>query len=374
MKFVISTQEFNYLISRVLNVVSSKSTIPILSNILIEAKKGHLYLTATDLTVGVRCFTEAKIIEEGATTLPARRLGQLIRELTAVNIEFVTNDNDMTEIIADSSRFKLYGMNKNEYPQLPDLQEAHKFKINQSDLKEALYMTSFAVSREDNRYVLTGVNLSIRNGWATLVGTDGKRLAKTTLKVQAEPQVEGNYIVPLKAVEEIQKNLKDEGEAIVFLMKDKIAVQLEEAIIITKLLTGEYPDVDRVIPQNPELKITLHREELSQLLKQVSLFTQEGSHSVKFTFTPGELKLVANTSEIGEGVVKMPVNYQGNKLDIAFNPNYFMDILRHSKSETVDLGLSDPFNPGIITESVEKKQKEDKGAIFVLMPMRLGEE
>jgi len=373
MKFVISTQEFNYLISRVLNVVSSKSTIPILSNILIEAKNGSLSLTATDLTVGIRCTTEAKILEEGATTLPARRLGQLVRELTAVNIECVTNSNDLTEIIADSSRFKLYGMNKNEYPALPDVQEAARFTIKSAELKNAFYMTSFAVSREDNRYVLTGVNLTVKGAEATLVGTDGKRLAKTTIKVTTSSQLEGNYIIPLKAVEEIQKNLSEEGDAIVYLMKDKIALQVENALIITKLLTGEYPDVDRVIPEQPETKVTLHREELSTLLKQVSLFTQEGSHSVKFTFTPGELKLVVNTTDIGEGVVKMPVNYHGTKLDIAFNPNYFMDILRHSKSDSVDLGLTDPFNPGIITETAEEN-KEASSPIFVLMPMRLGEE
>lgn len=373
MKFVISTQEFNYLLSKVLNVVSSKSTIPILSNILIEAKNNHLYLTATDLTVGIRCFTEAKILEEGATTLPARRLSQLIRELTAVNIECITNDNDVTEIIADSSKFKLYGMNKNEYPALPDFNDTSRFVISQASLKDAFFMTSFAVSREDNRYVLTGVNLTLKDNSAILVGTDGKRLAKTKIKVDLLPSLEGSYIIPLKAVEEIQKNLGEEGDVIVHLMKDKVAIELENALIITKLLTGEYPDVDRVIPQDPETKITLHREELSTLLKQVSLFTQEGSHSVKFTFTPGELKLLANTTEIGEGIVKMPVNYHGAKLDIAFNPNYFMDILRHIKNESVELGLTDPFNPGIITKTAEDKETE-YGSLFVLMPMRLGED
>lgn len=373
MKFIISTQEFNYLLSKVLNIVSSKPTVPILSNILIEAKNNQIFLTATDLTVGIRCYTDAKILEEGATTIPAKKLSQLIRELTAVNIEIATNDHDLTEIIADSSRFKLYGISKNTYPTLPDLNETSRFTISQAELKEAFYMTSFAASREDNRYVLTGVNLTVREGYAILVGTDGKRLAKTRIKVTSAPHLEGSYIIPLKAVEEIQKNLKEEGEAVVYLMKDKVALEVENALIVTKLLTGEYPDVDRVIPQDPEMTITLHREELSTLLKQVSLFTQEGSHSVKFTFTPGELRLIANTSDVGEGVVNMPVNYQGSKLDIAFNPHYFMDILRHSKSDRVDLGLTDPFNPGIIQKTPEENSS-DNNPIFVLMPMRLGED
>ena len=156
MKFVISTQELNYLISKCLNVVSAKMTIPILSNILIEAINDELILTATDLTVGIRCFTDAKILEEGATTLPAKKLAQLVRELTSVNLEITSNANEVTEIVADSSRFKLNGMNKSEFPSLPVVSDATHFKLNQVDLKDMLFRTAFAVSREDNRYVLTG--------------------------------------------------------------------------------------------------------------------------------------------------------------------------------------------------------------------------
>jgi DNA polymerase-3 subunit beta len=183
MKFIISTQEFNYLISKCLNVVSQKMTIPILSNILIEAVNDELVLTSTDLTVGIRCYTEAKILEEGATTLPAKKLAQLVRELTSINLEITTHANEITEIVSDSSRFKLNGMSKNEFPSLPTINEAVKFHLSQSELKDMLYRTSFAVSREDNRYVLTGVLMSIHNAQATFVGTDGKRLARAHTKV-----------------------------------------------------------------------------------------------------------------------------------------------------------------------------------------------
>lgn len=375
MKFIISTQELNYLIGKVLNVVSQKAAIPILSNILIEAVNGELILTATDLTVGVRCFTEAKILEEGATTLPARRFAQLIRELTALNVEVSTNTNEVTEIVAGASRFKLNGMSKNEFPALPDLSDAIQVEMKQSELREVLFRTAFAVSREDNRYVLTGVFMHINNGKATFVGTDGKRLAKTHLKVGTDATFNGSYIIPLKAVEEIQKNLSDEGDVTLFLMQDKIAVQSTDTMIISKLLTGDYPDVDRVIPEKPETIVSLHREELVSLLRQISLFTGDVSHSVRFTFTDGELKLSANTMEVGEGVVRMPVNYQGSKLEIAFNPNYFLDILRHSKGETVKMGVTDAFNPGVITDNDEEPvAAAAPSPLFVLMPMRLGEE
>lgn len=374
MKFVISTQELNYIVNKLLNVVAQRVTIPILSNILIEAKKGVLVLTATDLTVGIRCSTEAKILEEGSTTLPAKRLAQLLRELTSINVEVSTNANEVTEIIADSSRFKLNGMSGKEFPALPDLVEASHFKISQKELKDMLFRTAFAVSREDNRYVLTGVFLHVDKGRATFVGTDGKRLARTHLPVELDVSFNGSYIIPLKAVDEITKGLADEGEATVYLMADKIAIETAETLIITKLLSGDYPDVDRVIPEKPETIVSLHREELMSLLRQVSLFTHETSNSVRFSFADGELKLSANAMEVGEGLVKMPVDYHGSKLEIAFNPNFFIEILRHSKKEIVKMGITDAFNPGVITDSdVELGLPEKPSPLYVLMPMRLGE-
>ena len=295
----------------------------------------------------MRCVAQAKVLEEGATTLPAKRFSQLIREITSPQIEITSNEQEITEVNANSSRFKLNGMSKKEFPSLPDLAGSIQFKIKQSDLKDMFFRTSFAVSREDNRYVLTGVFLQIANGTATFVGTDGKRLAKSEVPLSLDPTLKGDYIVPLKAVEEILKNLGEDGEATVFLMSDKIAVEANQSILISKLLAGEYPDINRVIPASPESQVSLHREELISLLRQVSLFTSEANQSVRFTFGSGELSLMANSMEIGEGKVSMPVNYHGQQLEIAFNPNFFLDILRHSKEETVSMGLIDAYDPGV---------------------------
>lgn len=373
MKFVISTQEFNSLVSKCLNIVGTKSTVPILANLLIEAAHDELIITATDLTVGIRCFADAKILSEGGTTLPAKRLSQLIRELTAANLEISTNANETTEIVADSSRFKLNGLEKEAFPTLPEFKDGYHFKIKQATLRDMFYYTSFTVSREDNRYTLTGVWMSIVNGMATFAGTDGKRLSKAQTHVEIDPSFQSNFIIPLKAVDEIQKNLSDEGDAIVYLMKDKIAVEAGQTTIITKLLTGDYPDIRRIIPQNIDIKVILHREELMTLLRQVSLFTLDSSHSVRFTFTDGRLQLNANTADIGEGKVSMPVNYFGEKLEIAFNPGFFLDILRHTKKETITLGLTDAFNPGLITDE-DSTPSPEASPLFVLMPMRLNED
>jgi len=355
-------------------MVPLKQTIPILSNFLIEARNGKLTLIATDLTVGIECTTEVKVLEDGATTLPTKKFAQLIHELTGVNVQFNTSQNDITEIVCGTSRFKVNGMSKTEYPALPDLTQAIQLQVKQSDLKDALMRTAFAVSKDDNRYTLTGVYMQINNGAATFTGTDGKRLARCRLAIDIDPTISTQAIIPLKAVEEIAKNLTNEGEATLHVMHDKIACQANDTRIISKLLVGEYPDVTKVIPEKSNVLIPLHREELISLLRQMCLFTTTENHSARFSFRSGELNLDANANELGEGKVNMAVNYQGDSLDIAFNPHYFLDILRHCKGDTVSLGLVDSFNPGLITDQEAAADLQiNANPLFMLMPLRLSE-
>ncbi len=366
MKFVISRNELSNLIRKIQNVVPQNAPIPILSHFLIEAEEDELIFTATDLTVGTRCSVPAQILEKGSLSLPSKRFFQLVRELTDSNIEVTAADSEMAEIKSGSSRFRLNGMDKSEYPELPDLKEATQFTLPSGHLKEMFYRTAFAVSKEDNRYILTGVLMRIDGGRAIFVGTDGKRLAKTETEIPLALEFSGEFIIPFKAVDEIMKMLSDDETATVYLTDDKVAVASGNTVLITKLLSGDYPDFEQVIASQSEVKMTLHREELITLLRQISLFTSDSSHSVRFSFVPGELILTANCAEVGEGKVSMPVNYEGDKIDIAFNPFYFLDILRHSKDETVNLGISDSYNPGIITDSSK--------SLFIIMPMRLNDE
>ena len=366
MKFVVSRTELANLIRKIQNVVPQNAPIPILSHFLIEAKAGELVFTATDLTVGARCTTKAKIFEEGSLSIPSRRFFQLIRELTDTNIEVSAEEGEMAQIKAGSSCFRFHGMDKSEYPALPDLADAVQFAISSEKLKEMFSRTSFAVSKEDNRYVLTGVLMRVEKSKAIFVGTDGKRLAKTETDVPLPPEFSGEYIIPLKAVDEIMKMVGENEEATVYLTDDKVAVESGSTILITKLLAGDYPDFEQVIATHSERSVTLHREELITLLRQISLFTTDTAHSVRFTFTSGELTLVANSADIGEGKVSMPVNYSDEKLEIAFNPHFFLDILKHTKDETVTLSISDAFNPGVITDSTP--------SLFIIMPMRLNDE
>lgn len=365
MKAVIAKNDLVALIGKIQNVVSTKPSIPILANILVEALDDQIIVSATDLTVSMRCFMDATVIEEGSIALPARRFFQLIRELTPSQVKISVQTNEIAEITTGTSVFKINGMNKAEFPALPDMEGSPEATFTNANLREVLSKTAFAAAREDSRYMLNGVQLQINAQQAIFIGTDGKRLARVSSPVLVDANVKGSFVIPLKAVEEMVKMLEDgDAKAVLSLSNDKVALESGQLSLISKLLSGQFPDVERVIPSKFVHQFSIHREELMSLLRQVSLFS-ESSNTVRFTFEPGQLYLSATSSEIGEGRVSMPVDFSGPRLEIAFNPFFLLDILRHSKDETVKIGLNDAHNPGLITDSTQ--------AQFVLMPMRLSE-
>lgn len=365
MDAIIVKNDLVNLIGKIQNIVPTKPSVPILANILIEAIDDQIIVSSTDLTVSMRCFMDASVVEEGSIALPARRFFQLVRELTSPQIKISTQVNEIAEITTGTSVFKINGMNKAEFPTLPDLKGSPEVTFTSSNLREMLSKTAFAAAREDSRYMLNGVLLQINGQRASFICTDGMRMAKATSPALVDSSVRGAYVIPLKAVEEMIKMLEDDdAKAIVSLSSDKISLECGRLSLITKLLSGQFPDVEQVIPTNLAHQFSIHREELMALLRQVSLFAS-GSNSVRFTFETGQLHLSAMSSDIGEGRVSMPVDFSGPRFEIAFNPFLLLDILRHSKDETVRMGLNDAHNPGLITDSTQ--------AQFMLMPMRLSD-
>ncbi len=363
MKVVLPRSDLVALAGKIQNVVPSKAVIPILSNVLIEAKEDQIELRASDLTISILVCAQAKVIEEGAVTLPARRFFQLIRELTTSQVELHATSPETISINAGSAHFKIQGMHQAEFPAFPDFAQGVRFSMSAAMLREMITRTSFAAARDDSRQILNGLLLQKKGARAEFTGTDGKRLSFIHAQLEEVSSDDVSCIIPLKAIEEIARLLDAKEEVCTFtLMSDKIAVEVGDTILVSKLLSGQFPDTARVIPEKQEAPLVLHREELISLLRQVSLFTSD-TNSVRFTFTNGALHLTAGSGEIGEGVVSMPVNYSGEKLEIAFNAHYFLDILRHSKDEIIHLSVKDAYNPGLITDSTNVR--------CVLMPMRL---
>ncbi len=366
MKVVVSKTDLADILFKVQTIVPVKPSSPIVGHLLLQALDGQLIISATDLSVSITSYCGATVIEEGAIALPARRFCQLVRELTSPQIKITALSGESAEITTGTSVFKIHGMNKAEFPQAPDLSGSPQFTLPSNVLREMLTKTVFAAAREDSRYTLNGVRLQIANQKATFVGTDGKRLARIFNPIPVESHLQGQYVFSLKTVDEMTKILDETTTPVTLTVaSDKVSLESGSAILTGKLLAGQYPDVERVIPTKISQQFSVHREELMSLLRQVSLFTSETTHSVRFTFETGQLHLSVMSSEVGEGKVSMPVDYTGNRLDIAFNPHFFIDILRHSKDETIRFGLIDSHNPGVITDTTN--------ALFVIMPMRLSE-
>ncbi len=368
MKLTAQVRDILFLISKVQNVVPAKPVIPILTNILLEAKGKEITLSATDLTVSVQVSTPAIIKEEGTITLPAKRFFSLVREITAPEISIESFDSDVIISAPGGSHFRLHSIDKNEFPTFPELSGGELLNIEPKELKRLFTKTSFATAKDDSRQVLNGVYIRIENNRIISVGTDGKKLAKMEALLLKPSSSIHEMIIPLKAVDEFIRILENDETVSMTLMDDKVAIETGHVLLITKLLQGKYPDYERVIPSYDTIKVvSLHKDELVSLLKQVSLFTSTENHSVKFTFQKGLVELEANNAKVGEGKVNMPVDYAGDEIKIAFNPLYFIDILRHCEEETVGLGITDSHNPGSI-------KSEDTKNHFVLMPMRLSGE
>ncbi len=364
MKFIISRAELATLIGKIQGIVPAKPSMPILNNVLIEAQNDELVITATDLVVSMRVYAPCKILEEGGITLPAKKFFQLVRELTAPQVELHAISPEVAYLNAGASHFKIQGVHKNEYPSIADLSTEEGFSISASLLKEMLSRTAFAIARDESRHIFTGMLLHREGKQLTFIGTDGKRLAKLYTNIEQAISEPKSYVLPLKAVEEIIKTLEaKEDPCKVTLTHDKIAIETDSMILISQLLVGEYPDINSIIPKKREHSLSLHKEELSALLRQVGLLMVDSKSAAKFSFGEGTLHISAANAEIGEGKVSMPVNYSGEKLDIALNPLYFLDVLRHTKDETVQLDVVDSYTPGLITDS--------STASYVLMPMRL---
>ncbi|MBI5346540.1 MAG: DNA polymerase III subunit beta [Chlamydiae bacterium] len=367
MKAVVSKQDLVAQMGKIQNIIANKPAIPVISNILITAVGSQLIISATDLTTSMLCFIDATIIEEGAIALPAKRFFHLIRELTSPQIKISSLSPDQAEITSGSSVFKINGIHKNEFPSIPNISNAAQIRLQSSLLKEMLSKTYFAAARDDSRLVLNGIHVKIANGQAVFLATDAKRISKVNAAIDVDPSFHGSYILPIKAAEEMIKMLPDSNEQISLgLTHDKIFLESGNLTLITKLLSGQYPDVEKVIPETTAINMTIHKEELFMLLRQVALFTTEANGSVRFIFDSGELKLNIVTSNIGEGSVSMPVDYSQTRLEVAFNPYYFMDILRHIKDEVIKFGTQGLYNPGVISDS--------SNAIFVIMPMKFGQD
>jgi DNA polymerase-3 subunit beta len=363
MKFRISKEALLDGLQKVQHVVSTRTTLPILSNVLLVARNGRIQFTTTDLDVGITGSVEAQIDKDGATTLPARKLVNIIRELPASEVEISVDAKNVASIQSGPSFFKIIGLSQDEFPPLPDFDGAKEFRIPQVMLRDGLRKTSYSISTDETRYVLNGIFTSFREGKMTLVATDGRRLAMVENDLEFPASHETDVIIPTKAVQELMRLLGDSGDVIVRLSDSQVSFSVGDTLLVSKLIEGNYPNYRQVIPGDSTERVPLNRESMLETVRRVSLLSSDKSNSVKLVFSENQIEVTANSPDVGEARETLDVVYSGKPMQIAFNPDFLKAPLQNLDAETVYLDLIDEMSPGVV--------RIDGSFLYVIMPMRV---
>jgi DNA polymerase-3 subunit beta len=363
MKIKIFKEDLLQGILKVQNVVSPKATLPILSNMLMETKKNSsIRLYATDLDIGISCEIPVHILEEGSITIPAKKFSDIIKELPAGDVTISTKKNNQIEIEGDKFLFKLIGLPKEEFPKFPDFKNTEAVTVEQSVLKEMLRMTSFAVSHEEARYLLNGVLLEITGGVIRIVATDGRRLAKMERKLETTNKKEINVIIPVKAVAEITRNLKEEGTCSLLVGANQVLFDVNNVLIATRIIEGEFPNYNQVVPAEQKTKIKINTQEFLSAIRRANLLATPDFQAVKFEVFKDKLVVSKVTPDVGESREEVGIEYGGGELIVGFNPGFFIEVLKNISDEKINLELLGPDKPGVIRLD---------GYLYLALPMRI---
>lgn len=373
MKFKINRDHFSNGLAQVLNVVGSKATMPILSNVLIEADKDFITLTTTNLDLGIRCKIKAEVKESGAVTLPVKRLATIVRELPNIDVTFDGSPNHQVKLTSGGSNFRIMGIGKEEFPPLPEFGDEKSFTLEQAELTAMVKSVSYAQSSDETRYILNGVYFSFKDGKLSLVATDGRRLALTSKDIEVPATSAGSIILPAKTVNELVRML-DKGEKLKIsfnerrasfqINTDKDSSGLIDSIYLySKVVEGNYPNYNQVIPKETHQRIKLERELFLQCVHRAALVCSEKSNSVKVKLSSNLLEITAQSPDFGEAHESMAIAYSGPELQVAFNPQFVMDPLRALNKDEVFFEVKDEVSPGVF--------KTLESFICVIMPVRL---
>ena len=373
MKFKINRDHFAYGLAQVLNVVGSKATMPILSNVLIEAEKDQVSLTTTNLDLGIRCKITAEVKEAGAVTLPVKRLANIVRELPNIDVSIDASPNHQVKLSSGGSNFRIMGIGKEEFPPLPEFGDEKAYTLEQAELTTMLRSVAYAQSTDETRYILNGVYLNFRDGKFSLVATDGRRLALIAKEMEVPAESAGAIILPAKTVSELA-HLLDKGEKVKINFNDRrCAFQIatnkdtnglvDSIYLYSKVVEGNYPNYQQVIPKETHQRIKLERELFLQCVHRAALVCSEKANSVKLKLTSNLLEITAQSPDFGEAHESMAINYSGPDLQVAFNPAFLIDPLKALTKDEVFFEVKDEVSPGVF--------KTLENFVCVIMPVRL---
>ncbi|HMU55560.1 MAG TPA: DNA polymerase III subunit beta [Nitrospira sp.] len=375
MKVRIGRDELLTGLQRVQGVVEKRNTMPILSNILLEAKQEGTEIIATDLEIGMRGLYKATVQKTGGITLSARKLYEIIKELPSGDIEITSGENNWTSIQAGKSQFKIVGLPSADYPALPTIEREGLIPLSGAGLLELIRKTLFAAGDNDARYILNGLLVTLisadRKTTLRLVGTDGHRLAVAEQDLgkpesKSVPQ-EIKAIIPKKAAHEMRRLLEEggDGEPLIGFTKNLMIFRKSGLLLTSRLMEGNYPNYQQVIPKESNRRINVNRLELESALRRVSVLSRDKANAVKLSFAPGRLSLFSSSPDYGEATEDLPARYEGEALNTGFNARYLLDVLGVMDGETLSLQMDNPLSPCLIQEA------ESPGFKCVVMPIKI---
>jgi DNA polymerase-3 subunit beta len=375
MKVRIGRDELLTGLQRVQGVVEKRNTMPILSNVLLEARQEGAEIVATDLEIGMRGLYKAAVLETGGVTISARKLFEIIKELPSGDIELTTGENNWTTIQMGKSQFKIVGLPSADYPALPAIEREGLTPLSGDGLLELIRKTLFAAGDNDARYILNGLLVTLINTekktTLRLVGTDGHRLAVAEHEMsqaggKGVPQ-EIKAIIPKKAAHEMRRLLEEggDGEPLIGFAKNLMIFRKSGLLLTSRLMEGNYPNYQQVIPKEGGKKISVNRIELESALRRVSVLSRDKASAVKVSFAPGKMTLFSSSPDYGEATEELPARYEGESLSSGFNARYLLDVFGVMDGETVSLQIETPLSPCLIQES------ESPGFKCVVMPIKI---
>jgi DNA polymerase III subunit beta len=372
MKVTVERAELLKSLGHVHRVVERRNTIPILANVLVKADRGKLSLKATDLDLEVIDSTAAEVSPGGSTTVPAHMFYEIVRKLPegAQIILEGSGDRAVLSLRAGRSRFTLQTLPESDFPDLAAGEMSHSFKLGAADLKRLIDKTQFAISTEETRYYLNGIYLhsagTAKAAMLRAVATDGHRLAQVELPLPEGAAGMPGIIVPRKTVGEVQRLIETgEGEIAIELSAGKIRFTIGNVVLTSKLIDGTFPDYARVIPVNNDKSLIVDKKDFEAAVDRVSTVSSERGRAVKLSITGGRLVLSVTNPDSGSATEEIEVEYGADPLDIGFNSRYLLDIAAQIEGEVAVLKLADAGSPTLIQD------KDAKGALYVLMPMRV---
>ncbi len=369
MLFTIGKSQMLKELQLIQGVIEKKHTIPILSNLLIETGADHIKMLATDLEVGLRCKSEATVNKEGALTISAKKLYEIVRALPESDIKFEVIDHNWMSIECERSQFKSVGLPKEDFPSLPEFDFGKGISIPADLLKEMIHKTYIAISEEDTRYALNGALFIIHGKQISMVATDAHRLA--WFKTEGEKELSGEeirVIIPKKSVHQIRSIIDTGAKEVIFgLSENHIFFKIEERILISRIIEGQFPSYEKVIPVDSDKIVLFPTRELADAIKRVALLSNERSRAIKFHINPGKVEIRSSNPELGEACEVLYVSYQGEKVNIGFNAQYIIDFLNVVEDKEVKFAMKDETSQGQLL-LVEKHPYE---YTYVVMPMRI---